>query len=149
VLKGIKWISILNYVPYKKEEAKQILIDELGWRDYGGKHYESIYTRFQHSYYLPKKFNIDMRIAYLANLVLSGQKTRSAALIELQEPAAPQNQIRDDIEFVKKKLGLDEKQFMEIMMLPAKTHADYPNSDFFWRKLNSVVRFARRRAIKA
>ncbi len=34
----------------------KILERELGWRYYGGKHYESIYTRFYQGYILPTKF---------------------------------------------------------------------------------------------
>ena len=38
-------------------------MNELGWRDYGGKHYESIFTRFFQGYYLPTKFGYDKRLA--------------------------------------------------------------------------------------
>jgi hypothetical protein len=37
----------------------RILSEELGWKYYGGKHHESIYTRFYQGYVLPKKFKID------------------------------------------------------------------------------------------
>jgi N-acetyl sugar amidotransferase len=148
VLKGIKWIPILNYVPYNKDEAKRILIDELGWRDYGGKHYESLFTRFQHAYFLPQKFGIDMRKAYLSALVLSGQMTRTQALAEMQQPVAPSEQIEEDVEFVIKKLGLTHKEFEQIMTAPNKTYADYPNDDYLWRKLDFLVKSARRRAIQ-
>jgi hypothetical protein len=39
-------ISPLNLLDYNKEEAKELLIKEFDWKDYGGKHYESIFTRF-------------------------------------------------------------------------------------------------------
>ena len=54
LIRGIRWVPILNYVNFNKNKAKELLINDLGWRDYGGKHYESIFTRFFHSYYLPK-----------------------------------------------------------------------------------------------
>jgi N-acetyl sugar amidotransferase len=149
VLKGIKWIPILNYVPYDKDKAKQILIDELGWRDYGGKHYESVFTRFQHAYFLPRKFNIDMRKAYLSALILSGQMTRTQALADLQLPAAPPEQVEADVEFVVKKLGLTHEEFEQIMTAPNKTYADYPNDAYVWRKFDFLVKCARRRAIQA
>ena len=34
---------------------------------YGGKHYESIYTRFYQAYLLPRKFDIDKRKAHYSN----------------------------------------------------------------------------------
>jgi N-acetyl sugar amidotransferase len=49
-------ISILDYVPYNKQEIKEIIKNELGWRDYGGKHYESVFTKFYQAYILPEKF---------------------------------------------------------------------------------------------
>ena len=82
-------MPILNYVNYNKAEAKELLIKELGWRDYGGKHYESIFTRFFHAYYLPEKFGYDLRKSYLSALVCSGQITRQEALEEISKPPAP------------------------------------------------------------
>jgi len=46
IIKRIKIVRILDFVNYKKQEAMRILQDELYWKPYGGKHYESIYTRF-------------------------------------------------------------------------------------------------------
>ena len=51
----------LEYIDYKIKEAKKTLSRKLGWQDYGGKHYESVWTRFYQGYILPKKFNIDSR----------------------------------------------------------------------------------------
>ena len=64
-LKGLESISLLHYVPYNKSEVKQFIQAELNWRDYGGKHYESIWTRFYQGYILPVKFNIDKRKAHI------------------------------------------------------------------------------------
>ncbi|HAW80173.1 MAG TPA: N-acetyl sugar amidotransferase, partial [Balneola sp.] len=53
VLKGIKVVSILNYVEYNKDEVMGLISNELDWVYYGGKHYESVYTRFYQGYILP------------------------------------------------------------------------------------------------
>ena len=39
-------VLLLDYLDYDKAAAKQLLIEKFGWVDYGGKHYESVYTRF-------------------------------------------------------------------------------------------------------
>jgi N-acetyl sugar amidotransferase len=148
LIRGIRWIPILNYVPYVKQEAKKILIDELGWRDYGGKHYESIFTRFFHAYYLPEKFGYDLRRTYLSALVLSGQMDRQEALKEIAEPPAPAQQLREDKEYVVKKLGLSKDEFEEIMNAPPRLFSDYPNNDSLWRKLYWFVRIARQWIIR-
>lgn len=148
LLKGIKWVPILNYVHYVKNEVKKVLTQELGWRDYGGKHYESIYTRFFHAYYLPRKFGYDLRRSYLSALVVSGQMPREEALKELELPPAEEKTMEEDKEFVLKKLNMTEADFKSIMDAPRKTHADYANSDVLWRRLNAFVRAARNHVIK-
>jgi N-acetyl sugar amidotransferase len=143
LLRGIRWVPILNYIPYVKSDAKKILIDELGWRDYGGKHYESIFTRFFHAYYLPNKFGYDLRKSYLSALICSGQISRDEALEELKNPPAKEEMLVNDKEYVMKKLGLSSEDFSAIMAAPNKTFKDYPNTDGIWRKFAKIVRVAR------
>lgn len=145
LIRGIRWVPILNYIPYVKDDAKKYLIDELGWRDYGGKHYESIFTRFFHAYYLPEKFGYDLRKSYMSALVCSGQITREKALEELALPPAPKELLSQDREYVIKKLGLTEAEFQQILDAPNKTFADYPNNDSLWRSFDWFVKIARQR----
>lgn len=118
--------SILHYVPYHKSTVKQRIIDELGWRDYGGKHYESIFTRFYQGYILPTKFGIDKRKAHLSDLIFAGQITKDEALGELQKPAYNADQYKIDREFVLKKLGLTDAEFETLMRLPPRRHDEFP-----------------------
>jgi len=118
-------ISILNYVPYNKAEVKETIKKELGWRDYGGKHYESIFTKFYQAYILPEKFKIDKRKAHLSTLICSGQISKEQALIELKKPLYDQHELVTDKEYVLKKLGLTEDEFEAIMHLPVKRHQDF------------------------
>ena len=60
-IKKLNFYPILNLVSYNKKKAMDVLQNKLGWVYYGGKHYESIYTRFWQGYVLPVKFNIDKR----------------------------------------------------------------------------------------
>jgi N-acetyl sugar amidotransferase len=122
-LKGISSINLLNYMPYNKNEVKKIITEELGWVDYGGKHYESIFTRFYQGYILPTKFHIDKRKAHLSNLIFSGQITKEDALIELSKPIYDPIQLKIDMEFVLKKLGLNNLDFEQIMKQPRVEHA--------------------------
>lgn len=148
LIRGIHWIPVLNYVHYDKNEAKKIITKELGWRDYGGKHYESIFTRFFHAYYLPTKFGYDLRRSYLSALVLSGQMTREDALSEMDTPPAPADQLQHDMEYVIKKLDISSEEFEQIMASPVKTFADYPNNNALWNYFDRFVRIARQRIIR-
>lgn len=127
-VKRIKMLNILDYVQFDKGEAMRVLENELGWRPYGGKHYESIYTRFFQGYILPRKFNIDKRRAHLSTLIMSGQLERSSALAEMSQPAYAGYLFEEDMEFMLKKLQLTESEFERIMSLSVKTYADYPNN---------------------
>ncbi|HEY8608899.1 MAG TPA: N-acetyl sugar amidotransferase [Noviherbaspirillum sp.] len=127
-LRKIRMVPILDFVDYQKEQAMQIIQDKLGWVYYGGKHYESIYTRFYQAYILPRKFNIDKRRAHYSNLVLSGQMTRDEALTKITEPVFPERGLAEDKEYVIKKFGLSVAEFERLMALPTKTFLDYPNS---------------------
>jgi N-acetyl sugar amidotransferase len=143
LVRGIRWVPILNYIPYVKADAKKVLIDELGWRDYGGKHYESIFTRFFHAYYLPTKFGYDLRKSYLSALICSGQINRDEAMAELSNPPAIQEMLTNDREYVMKKLGFSQQEFDAIVTAPNKTYLDYPNSDSLWRRFSKIIRVAR------
>ena len=124
-IKGIRSFSILNYTDYNKAAVKKMIQQELGWRDYGGKHYESIWTRFYQGYILPEKFKIDKRKAHLSDLIFGGQISKEAALDLLKEPIYEPGQFRVDYDFVLKKLGLSESEFAHIMQLPVRSHFDF------------------------
>lgn len=128
-VKKIKMVRLLNYVPYDKAAAMKIIQDELGWVYYGGKHYESVFTRFFQAYILPVKFGIDKRIAHLSTLICSGQITREDALEEMKKPAYPEGMLKDDKEYVIKKLGITPEEFEAIMNAPVKSYRDYPNDE--------------------
>lgn len=144
-LRKIQMVPILDYIDYQKEGAMATIQDQLGWVYYGGKHYESIYTRFYQSYILPRKFNIDKRRAHYANLVLSGQMSREGALSALEAPAHHDQGLADDRRYAIKKLGLNDAEFDAIMAVPAKTFLDYPNSFQRTERAKSVMNFLRGR----
>lgn len=132
IVDRIKNIGILDYIAFDKKDAMEVLTKELAWRDYGGKHYESIYTRFFQSYILPAKFGYDKRRAHLSVLVCTGQMNREDALKILSGPPAPAEIIKEDREFVLQKLELSNAEFEEIMARPKKTYRDYPNNSWIF-----------------
>jgi len=139
IIRQIKVVSILNYINYKKDDVMKVLQNELGWVYYGGKHYESVYTRFFQGYILPKKFGIDKRKAHLSDLIKSGQISREDALVELEKPGYDEQLFRQDMAFVIKKFELNRASFKEIMNLPVKTFRDYPNNFERVQRLKSFV----------
>lgn len=129
---GFQFIELLNYLPYNKAEVKKKIAEEFGWKDYGGKHYESIFTRFYQGYILPVKFGIDKRKAHLSTLICSGQITREEALKELETPIYDDAQLKTDKEFVLKKLGFSEADFEAYMKAPRVEHTHYKTEAGFF-----------------
>jgi len=131
---GLKFISPLDYLHYDKQEAKSLLQTELKWKDYGGKHHESVFTRFYQGYILPRKFNIDKRRAHFSSLINASQMTREEALEQLRNDTYPQELQQEDYVFVSKKLGCTREEFERILDAPVRSHFDFPTD--IWSKIN-------------
>lgn len=125
---GLKVVQPLNNVNYRKFDAMEILKKEVGWEYYGGKHYESVFTKFYQAYYLPEKFNIDKRKVHLSSLILNEEITREDALIELQQPLYTESDLRKDKAYVLKKLGFSFEEWDNIMETPPRLHTDYDSN---------------------
>lgn len=145
---GIRAIDVLNYVPYRVEEAKREIGTVLGWRDYGSKHHESVWTRFFQSYYLPFKYGIDKRRAHLSSLILSEQISRDAAILELEKEDYPEALRKQDETFIAQKLNITPTELQGYVSGVPRSHTDYPNSEGL-RHFAANVRKAPRRSIIA
>lgn len=132
VVRGIKTVKPLNYLPYVYKDAKAEIAEELGWRDYGGKHYESVFTRYFQGYYLPQKFGFDKRRAHLSSLILSGQLDRADALKALESSDYDENLRNQDHAFISKKLGVTPEALEEVFARPPVDHLEYPNAKWLW-----------------
>ena len=145
-LKGIKFVPVLNYTNYVKSDAIRVLEEELGWRNYGGKHYESIYTRFFQAYILPTKFKIDKRRAHLSTLVCSGQMSRDEAVEQLRVEPIDAAGMEEDGEYVIKKLGITAEDFAGIMATPIRGPEDFAASEWVFYRMPFLVDFVKRMA---
>jgi len=140
MIKKMNIINPLNYIDYRREAVIDTMKKELGWQYYGGKHFESRFTKFFQSYYLPLKFGYDKRRAHLSSLIMSGQITRDDAINEMNGSPYPENEIRHDIEYVAKKLGWTVDEFSEIISLPPAAHKDLPNNESLFELGRQVKR---------
>lgn len=124
-IKGLQGVPLLHCVPYSQQRAKEIIRQEFEWEDYGGKHYESIWTRFYQGYILPVKFGIDKRKAHLSDLIFGGEITKEEALRQIAKPSYDAGQLEADKELVLSRLGLSENEFETIMQAPVRSHHDF------------------------
>lgn len=142
-VKKIKKYQPFYYLDYEKQVAKDLLIEEYGWKDYGGHHHENLFTKFIISYWLRKKFNIDKRIITFSAQVVSNQMKRDEAIKELSLPPYDIEQMERDKKTVIKKLDLTEEEFMNIWSQENKTFRDYPSHyDLFMKNKNLIRKYS-------
>ena len=128
--KWIKWITInrikkfrpLYYIDYNKEEVKKFLAEKYEWQWYGGHHMENRSAYFANNYYLPKKFNIDLRTTEYSGLIRSGQIQKADALENIEIPKPFDEGILEEI---KTRVGISEQEWDSIMSAPPKHYTDY------------------------
>ena len=140
---GGVYIELLNNVNYSKEDAMKVLKKEFGWQYYGGKHYESVFTKFYPAYYLPEKFGFDKRKVHLSAQIRNQEISKEDALNELEKPFYSGIELKNDLEYVLKKLSFTNEEFEKIMKDLPKSHLDYPSDEWIfklWRKLRSFLK---------
>jgi N-acetyl sugar amidotransferase len=132
-IRKIKWISFLDYVDYYKPDCLQTLVEELDYRPYPYKHYESVFTRFYQGYLLPEKFKVDKRKLHLSTLVCSGQMTREDALEHMQHSPYPSEpELQADKEYFLKKMGWTSTDLEEYLTKPEIPHTAYGSEKPLW-----------------
>jgi N-acetyl sugar amidotransferase len=132
--KGVKVIKALNYMPYIKADALQLLEREYGWKPYPQKHFESRFTKFFEGYWLPERFGFDTRRVQFSSLILTGQMTREEALEKLKVLAFNPETIEDEFKYIATKLGISATELNHYFSIPKKFYWDYKNSEklFNW-----------------
>ncbi len=139
-IKGIKVIKPLDYVPYHKEQAMELLVDKFGYQKYPQKHFESRFTRFYESYWLPKRFGYDTRKVQYSSLILTNQMTRDEALKKLDNPPYDQNNIKNDFEYIANKLSISIEELQSYMDMPKKTYKDYKSQESIYHYGAKIMR---------
>jgi N-acetyl sugar amidotransferase len=134
---GLKYLRPLDLIEYHRDRAI-LELESIGFKYYEGKHYESVLTRFTQVYYLPKKFNIDIRKSHISSLIVSGQITREEALNEISKPLYVEKKIEEDINYILENLRLSRKEFEKIMNEPAQDHTHFKYS--IWIKFINIAR---------
>lgn len=129
-VKKIKTVYLLDFLDYNREESIEMLKKDFGYRPYGEKHCESIFTSWFQNFYLYEKFGIDKRKAHFSSMIASGQMTRAKAEELLAyRPVYPE-------------LGIEKR----IMQYPKRNHRDYPTDEKVFNAISKVVKFIRKYA---
>jgi N-acetyl sugar amidotransferase len=133
--KKMRTVRPLNYMPYNKQAAIAELEAKIGWRAYGRKHGESLFTKVFQNDYLPRKFGYDKRLPHLSSLIVSKQITREQAVTELSKPLYDHDELEADLDFLCKKLGITRDQYEGFIKGRRGQYEDYPNWSGRYRML--------------
>ncbi|WP_413581365.1 N-acetyl sugar amidotransferase [Bdellovibrio sp. HCB288] len=128
----LKKIRPLWYLDYDKAAVKKMISEKYGWQWYGGHHLENRITAFYHTYYLPRKFDIDMRTLGFSGRIRSGQMPREEGVRRLSEPPAFD---KDLFEMVLRRYNYDQVEFERLMLLPKKTYKEFKTYKPMFEKL--------------
>tara|TARA_B100000795_G_C22798341_1_gene440532 strand:- start:76 stop:1260 length:1185 start_codon:yes stop_codon:yes gene_type:complete len=123
IVKRIKKIRPLWYIPYSKKEAQEMLEKEYDWKYYGGHHLENRMTAFNHSVYFPQKFGIDQRNNSLSAAVRAGIMTKEEAIKEYNSDPLIEDEL---VSYFKKRLEISDEKYALVMNGDRKTYRDYP-----------------------
>ena len=131
-VKGIKTLTLLNYIPITKKEMIQTLAEEYDYEPYGQKHFEDLLTKFLEGWWAPTRFGTDIRIAWLSSLIITGQMTRDEALEILDQPPLSEEESKKLFKQVAEKLEISEKELMSYHELPHE-YLKYKNNRWAFR----------------
>lgn len=143
-VKKMRTIRPLNFLRYNKDEAISELQSTLGWRSYGRKHGESLFTKVFQNYYLPERFGYDKRRPHLSSLIVSGQMPRDEALRKLAEPLYDLHELETDLAYFCKKLRIKRNEFDALMKAPLRHYSEFSNWDARHGLLKRVQRSVER-----
>ncbi len=143
-VKKMRVLRPLNFMPYDKEQALKELQNTVGYKPYPRKHGESVFTKWFQNHYLPVKFKMDKRRPHLSSLVVSGQMTRTEALLKLEEPLYNLSELEIDIKYLCKKLRISRNEFDDFMNVQIHDYSSFPN----WDRYYNFIRFIKRAVVK-
>ncbi len=137
----VKVLKPLNNIRFIKKEAIKELNNLYGWKPYPQKHFESNFTRFFESYWLPTRFNYDMRRNQFSSLILTEQMTRDEALNLLKKPPYQKENLNEDLNYIASKLRISVNELKEYHQMPKKFYWDYKNQSRLFRLGEKALKF--------
>jgi len=122
---GMNVFKPLNYVPFIKKDAEELLSSKFGWKKFQHKHFESRFTRFLEDFWLPRKFGFDRRRAHFSSLICTNQMERGDALERIKNPELSESFLKQEFEYIAHKLDLTADELQEIFDGTNKSSSDY------------------------
>ena len=117
---------------YNKKIAINTLSKLYNWKPYPQKHFESRFTRFYESYWLPSRFGYDTRKVQFSSLIVTDQLTRDEAIKALETAPYKEAYAEDEFEYVANKLDISVETLTSYHTMQKKWFFDYKNSKWIF-----------------
>jgi hypothetical protein len=139
-VKNIKLVRPFFYINYSKKEAKEFLINTYNWEDYGGHHYENLFTKFIITYWLYEKFGIDKRKITYSAQVMSNEISRDEAISRINIKPYDADSVNNDISYLCKKLNFSIEEFKKLLTnYNNRFFYDYPSYFPLYDKYQKII----------
>jgi len=132
LLNRVRKIRPLWYIDYNKADVKKMITEKYGWQWYGGHHLENRITAFYITYFLPRKFDIDMRVNGFSGRIRSGQMPREEGIERLKVMPDFDHEL---FEMVLKRYNYSLEEFEKLMLLPNRTYNEFKTYKPMFEKL--------------
>jgi hypothetical protein len=142
--KRMRTFRPLNFMPYDKKMAVNELQQTIGWRDYGRKHGESLFTKVFQNDYLIRRYGFDKRKPHLSSLIVSGQLSRDAALAELLRPIYDPSEREVDVDYFCKKLRISREDYEKFVNAEKGSYYDFDNWESRYKILKKIQMLVQR-----
>lgn len=142
LIRRMRTFRPLNFIPYNKKIAAEELRKTIGWRDYGRKHGESLFTKVFQNDYLVRKYGYDKRRPHLSSMIVSGQMTREEALTAMNQPLYDPDEREIDLNYFCKKLRITRADYEGFIDGPKTSYYDHPNWEARYRLLKKIQSLA-------
>lgn len=143
IFKSLRVIKPLNFDIYNQFKATELLKELYGWKPYGQKHFESNFTRFYEGYWLPSRFNFDVRKCQLSSLIISNQITRKDAKEIIKNPPLNKIESLNDYNYVVNKLNLSNEEFRQFENSEKKYYYNYKNLHHILKPVEKFLKTTR------
>ena len=126
-IKRIKVLKPLNFMEYNKKISIETLTKTYGWKPYPQKHFESRFTRFYESYWLPKRFGYDTRRIQFSSLIVTNQMSREYALKQLSKLPYTPDYEKQEFKYIANKLEISTNELETYLLMSKKWYFNYKN----------------------
>jgi len=143
-VKRIHVVNLTNYYDDAGTHVERLLEERYGWIDTQQHHFDNEIFALV-SYYMRRKFGMNLWVLDWAAKVRTGVITRDEALRRSAVP--PAFETEDNVRYCLKKQGISAEEWERILAAPPRSFEDYPNYYTYLKLLRYPIKWLGRRNV--